>query len=93
MKNGNNNYLIDILSRHSWKDLLQAREVMRERMKNNIPARRLRENNNQQMKLILDQIKKLREENSQYKDLLAIVEDKVRMLQGDVKGMPRKLSE
>ena len=66
---------------------------MRERMKNNIPARRLRENNNQQMKLILDQIKKLREENSQYKDLLAIVEDKVRMLQGDVKGMPRKLSE
>ena len=57
---------------------------MRERMKNNIPARRLRENNNQQMKLILDQIKKLREENSQYKDQLAIVEDKVRMLQGDV---------
>ena len=66
---------------------------MRERIKNNIPARRSREKNGQQMKLILDQIKKLREENSQYKDQLAIVEDKVRMLQGDVKRCKGYASE
>ena len=66
---------------------------MRERIKNIIPARRSREKNGQQMKLILDQIKKLREENSQYKDQLAIVEDKVRMLQGDVKRCKGYASE
>ena len=66
---------------------------MRERIKNNIPARRSREKNGQQMKLILDQIKKLREENSQYKDQLAIVEDKVRMLQDDVKRCKGYASE
>lgn len=66
---------------------------MRERIKKNIPARRLRENNKQQMKLILDQVKKLREENSQYKVQLAIVEDMVRMLQGDVKRCKGYASE
>lgn len=71
----------------------QEREVMRERTKNNIPARRSREKNGQQMKLILDQIKKLREENSQYKDQLAIVEDKVHMLQDDVKRCKGYASE
>ena len=66
---------------------------MRERIKNIIPARRAREKNVQQMKLILDQIKKLREENCQYKDQLAIVEDKMRMLQGDVKRCKEYASE
>lgn len=66
---------------------------MRERSKNNIPARRSREKNGQQLKLILDQIKKLREENRQYKDQLAIIEDKIRMLQGDVKRCKGYASE